>query len=222
MIRNQTLLNEIQQNQHQHEIFEKLNREELLQIKGYLEQKYPNDLVVSFDRQSWNDVLPFLPERTDAHLPVWNHYASFRILQAYQKRQQKEGPFPLGLIDKAFESHNPEYYAILKSYCPTYQDVLSILNASQVGRLHLFLYDIHSCGLCDALAPYLSSSFQKTTMLYLSPNIYYTLKIPEGFPQEKEWIWQAYDYLKFNPDGEIKPSLKHHQKQKRKLVQNEK
>ena len=211
------ILKEIRENQSQNEIFCYQESCNLKEFQRVIHEEFPIDLCVSFTPKNLEDVISFVSmDRTNAH-QVWEHYASFQILKEQAQRDAVDCGFPLDFIEGIFLSHQALRYEKVQDQFPTYKDVIAHLNPSNIGRLHLFLDGINSTNLQDALTPYLSASFTHPLMLYIAPNGFYTGKISHGFPQENEWIWQAYDYVMFNKKGEFVPSIKHEVKQKQKI-----
>ena len=202
---NQYLEKELKYNKKNHEIFQNQEYRDLKEVAEILHtQSNFNDLLIDFSPENHGRIplLYSFPYESYEHKRIWEHFIALEIMKNLTEKYQvdighnlKEEELLLqsGNIDKKEKYLNQEENIVDRN------DVLDTIKKLNIPnlRLHFLIRWCKTSPLCDEISNYLEDNLPFITMIY-HDFPFYTVKImPDGY-EKKHWIWEIYDYIKFD------------------------
>lgn len=202
---NKHLEKELKYNKKNHEIFQNQEYRDLKEITEVLHnQSNSNDLLVEFSPENHGRIplLYTFPFDSYEHKRIWEHFIALEIMKNLTEKYQvdvghnlKEEELLLqsGNIDKQDNYLNHEENIVNRNDVLTTIKELNLPNL----RIHFLIRWCKSSSLCDEISNYLEDNLPFITMVYHDFPFYTVQVKPDGY-NERHWIWEVYDYIKFD------------------------
>lgn len=198
---NKYLERELKENFSSNEVFECLPKEDLEQIKNFLNQTPLADLLVEFDEEKLKNskLLNLYPHDSEENIKIWEELVAIKILKAYLEKF-KGNTTDLAEQEEFIYNRTEEEYKMMLSANGNARinsdKIKSLIYMTNTAfRLNFVIKGCKNKSLYNAVSSYLDDK-QPTTMIYCNDN--FIFKVPSNEHSEKKWPWDVYDYIFFD------------------------
>lgn len=200
-MRNKYLERELTNNFSEHEIFENIEEKDMEETKRKIKCLPFANILVEFDMEKIKNskLLNMYPQGSEESIKIWDRFVAIQIWKSFHKKEENEQ-------ENIILNGTEEEYLNNEETLPNsdgFKLWTSIVN--MVVRVHFVIKDCKNKDLYNAVCSYLDDKIH-ATMIYCDSA--FVCKVKQDEYQEKQWLWNIYDYKIFDGFNEGMESAK--------------